>query len=167
MARALIIGIGNPLRGDDGLGWHAVEKLSELFWREEAETLICHQLTPELAETVARASRVIFIDAHIGSPAGMIRVNRLTSASPPDWPLTHCLDPQALLQYCHAIYQTWPEAWAISMAGASYDYSEALSAPVKSQLPLLVGLATEAVLQGSAWPLKGSAASANVAAPST
>ena len=29
MGRVLIIGYGNPLRGDDGFGWHAAERLRE------------------------------------------------------------------------------------------------------------------------------------------
>ena len=62
MARALIIGYGNPLRGDDGLGWRAAEQLAEIIPQSEAEVIACHQLTPELAEPISRARLVIFID---------------------------------------------------------------------------------------------------------
>jgi hypothetical protein len=36
------------------------------------------------------------------------------------------------------------------MTGADFGYSELLSAPVESQLPALVSLVTQAVLQASA-----------------
>src|SRR5579863_2441204 len=68
MSRTLIIGIGNPLRGDDGLGWRAVESLRQIASLQEVETVTCHQLTPEMAESVSRAERVVFIDAYVGSP---------------------------------------------------------------------------------------------------
>jgi hydrogenase maturation protease len=67
MARVLIVGYGNPLRGDDGLGWHAAEALRAAL--PEAEILAVHQLTPELAEDASRAELVIFLDAaETGAP---------------------------------------------------------------------------------------------------
>ena len=49
MRRVLIIGYGNPLRADDGVGWQAARRLAELRQDEFVETLALHQLTPELA----------------------------------------------------------------------------------------------------------------------
>jgi Ni,Fe-hydrogenase maturation factor len=174
MTRTLIIGIGNPLRGDDGLGWRAVEMLRREASINEAgpthatfDTMTCHQLTPELAEEVARATRVIFIDACVGHPPGKIRVNRLTKVgaglvtaqgvhegrpyiSQADGALTHHLDPAGLLKYSRELYGSWPEASTISMTGADFGYSESLSAPVESQLPALVNLVAQAALRAPA-----------------
>src|SRR5690242_12833541 len=78
MARVLVIGYGNPLRGDDGVGWHAAEALAKSLQDEErvpAErvmVLACHQLTLELAEPLSRVERVIFIDACDGPPPGSV-----------------------------------------------------------------------------------------------
>ena len=189
MARTLIIGIGNPMRGDDALGWRAIEELNQAFSCEEAEMVTCHQLTPDLAESVAQRESVIFIDACAGSPPGEIRVNQLTTrnvgptpslrsepalstakgqalgsalagASPGPtsatrgltaaFALTHRLDPLSLMQYSRALYGICPQAWTISMNGADYGYSEALSFPVESRLPELIALAAQAVLRGTA-----------------
>src|SRR5580698_607270 len=143
MTRTLIIGIGNPLRGDDGLGWRAVEALRQMVSLKEVEILTCHQLTPEIAQSVSLAECVIFIDACVGSPPGEIRVNRLMADSASDSCFTQRLDPQGLMQYCRELYGTSPEAWTISMTGADYDYSESLSAAVESRLPVLVDLAAK------------------------
>ena len=42
----LIIGYGNPLRGDDGFGWHAALRLREIIHDDGIEILPVHQLTP-------------------------------------------------------------------------------------------------------------------------
>src|SRR5215472_4005839 len=69
MPRVLIIGYGNPLRADDGVGWRMACRLGELVRDEPFEVLAVHQLTPELAEPISRAELVIFVDAsHNGLP---------------------------------------------------------------------------------------------------
>ena len=49
MARLLIIGYGNPLRGDDGLGWRAAEDLAREFpnddWRFEPVISLCPNMS--------------------------------------------------------------------------------------------------------------------------
>ena len=65
----LIIGYGNPLRTDDGLGWQAVQRLAASLKHAPVEALAVHQLTPELGESIRSAGLVIFIDAsHEGQP---------------------------------------------------------------------------------------------------
>ena len=67
--RKLIIGYGNPLRGDDGVGWEVASRLAVIIPSEAAHILTVHQLTPELAESVSEADLVIFIDASdVGEP---------------------------------------------------------------------------------------------------
>jgi hydrogenase maturation protease len=57
----LVIGIGNSLRSDDGVGWRLARRAEH--WRPEAQVRSVQQLTPELAVELAAASRVLFIDA--------------------------------------------------------------------------------------------------------
>ena len=64
--RTLIIGYGNPLRGDDGVGWEVASRLAATIPEEAAHIMTVHQLTPELAESVSEAELVIFIDASDG-----------------------------------------------------------------------------------------------------
>src|SRR5690242_21899872 len=59
----LIICYGNPLRCDDGLAWHAAEQLNPLFSPARVQIITCHQLTPELCETLHQVNTVFFIDA--------------------------------------------------------------------------------------------------------
>ena len=58
----LVIGYGNTLRSDDGAGQIVAEKIAQ--WNlPGVRSLAVHQLTPELAEIIAQADAVIFIDA--------------------------------------------------------------------------------------------------------
>ena len=72
MTKALIIGYGNPLRSDDGFGWHASRLLARELAGQDAEVITCHQLTPELAEPLSQCSRAVFIDADAEGDPGDI-----------------------------------------------------------------------------------------------
>lgn len=65
--RALVIAIGNPLREDDGAGPAVAARLVERGVLREGDTdIVCvHQLLPELAERIAAARVVIFVDARV------------------------------------------------------------------------------------------------------
>ncbi len=137
MPGVLIIGIGNPLRGDDGLGWQAVDQLRERLLDNRIDFIVCHQLTPDLAEAASRAHRVIFIDARLGHPAGQLEVRNIRSSREAE-PLGHQLAPPALLRYSQVLYGATPEAIVCSITAESYDYSLELSPAVCNSLPLLI-----------------------------
>jgi len=136
MARLLIIGYGNPLRGDDGLGWRAAEQLAAEW--PEAETLTCQQLTPELAEPISRAARVVFIDAAAQGAPGAVHEQPLRPDAAVPAPFTHRINPGALLALSEKLYGHLPEAVLFSVAGESFDYSQALSPSVEAALPEVI-----------------------------
>jgi len=153
MARVLVIGYGNPLRGDDGLGWHAAQHLAPALAGFDTEIITCHQLTPELSEAVSRADRVLFVDARTGGPPGALKVQKVTSIEPQAPTFSHRFEPAALLAAARRIYGASPEGFVLSVVGRSFAYSEQLSSEVQTTLPELVGLAREpAVNEGSASP---------------
>ena len=67
---ALVVGYGNVLRSDDGVGWQVADILTDDARLAGATILRCHQLTPELALDVSRASVVVLVDARHGPEAG-------------------------------------------------------------------------------------------------
>ena len=136
MRRVLVVGYGNPLRGDDGLGWHAAEALRPVL--PEAEILTVHQLTPELAEPASRADLVIFLDAAEGGAPGEWREE--PAGGPPDASraFTHHITPPTLIAAAGTLYGHAPEAVLFSMTGESFDFREGLSATVARALPAMV-----------------------------
>jgi hypothetical protein len=58
----LLIGYGNELRGDDGVGPYVAREIDRRDL-PGVRTFALHQLAPELAEEIAGADGVIFVDA--------------------------------------------------------------------------------------------------------
>jgi hydrogenase maturation protease len=136
MARVLIIGYGNPLRGDDGLGWHAAEALRSRL--PEAEILTVHQLTPELAEDASRAELVVFLDAGEGGTPGEWRETPVVEEPETTQAFTHHVTPASLLSAARQLYGRAPQACLFSMTGESFDYREGLSETVNAALPAML-----------------------------
>ncbi len=141
MATALIIGYGNPLRGDDGLGQRAAELLEEEFAGADVQVRACQQLTPELAEEVSAAEVVLFIDAAHDSPPGEFRCRRLEADSRASASFAHALEPEALLAAAHALYGRCPDAALLSVGGEHFGHTASLSSTVEQALPALLEMA--------------------------
>ena len=138
----VVIGIGNELRGDDAIGAKVVACLSE---RPDLRTIVVHQLAPELAEEIRAVDRVLFVDARLareedGQTIGLDRVE-----PGPHRGLGHACSPGALLGWTRLAFGRTPEAWLLSVPGASFEPGADLSPQVSALLPEVVRL-TEAWL---------------------
>ena len=134
--KPLVIGLGNPLRGDDSAGPRAVELLYHCLPPGVADIRVCHQLTPELCEPIARASLVIFIDARDGGDPGTICAQPVAVYG--DTRHTHFLSPGALLTLARSLYDFAPHAWLITVSAAQFGFGEALSPEVEAAMPEVV-----------------------------
>lgn len=135
MATILIIGYGNPLRRDDGIGWAASELLASCVADAEVRVLARHQLTPELAEDAAQVDRLILIDSTSKYPPGNIFVEKIEPSRPSTQTSSHHLTPTALLACVKDLYGTSPETWLISVGAESFDHGSELSPTVAASLP--------------------------------
>jgi hydrogenase maturation protease len=134
----LIIGIGNPLRCDDGLGWTVAEQLS----REECtgwDILTVHQLTPELAEWMAAADLVVMIDASREGEPGALRSRCVSpsSSARPGAVGTHYTTPEELAALTAGVYGRCPPVVVVTMTGADFSVGEQLSHIVSRGIPRL------------------------------
>jgi hydrogenase maturation protease len=134
----LIIGYGNPLRSDDGLGWHAAEHLIGTLYDKHIRLIQCHQLLPELAEDISRADRVIFIDACIGDTPGKLICQKIVPDFLSENILLHHLTPSMLLAWVNVIYQKYPEAVVFSVVGKSFECGDTLSSEVQQAFDSLI-----------------------------
>ncbi len=128
----LIIGIGSPLRGDDGVGQAAALALAELLSHTDVDVLTVHQLTPDLTEPISRARLVIFLDADIRQAAGEIVIHPLHPTDDRAGAFTHHISPAALLLGAHQLYGSAPPAYLISIGAQTFAFSEQLSPPVQA-----------------------------------
>lgn len=143
----LIIGYGNTLRGDDGVGAVIALHLAHAF--PEWSVLTPHQLLPELAETLSHADRAVFIDASIEGQSGEVVCHALEPLD--DGSLfTHHVSPAALLAGAETLYAHRPRAWLVTISGTDFDYGEGLSAAVAQAVPRVCGLVQRLLLDGQA-----------------
>ena len=149
MSRILIVGYGNPLRGDDGLGWHAADRLRDQIADPEIEILAVHQLTPELAEPLSRAGLAIFIDAAAEGEPGVVQ-RRLLEPDSGAAAFTHHATPSALLAAAQALYGRAPEAELFSVPVESLELGDRLTPVVERALERLVAEILRAADPGTA-----------------
>ncbi len=140
MAEVLIIGYGNPLRSDDGFGWHAAQKLATSFHQSEIEVMARQQLTPDLAETASHFQLVVFIDAARDCAPGELRCESIARGGSRGQvtSFSHFLTPASLLAWTAELYKKFPDAYSITVGGASFAEGETLSPAVEAAFePLL------------------------------
>jgi hydrogenase maturation protease len=145
-AGVLVVGYGNPLRSDDGIGWHAARLLVTDPRLADAQVLAQHQLVPELAVDVSRASLVVLVDAAADGDPGTIAVRQVAPgpATPTTW--SHNLDPETLAGLAAALYGAIPPMVLVHVAAGSFAEGDRLSAALERALPevveMVVGVVT-------------------------
>ena len=141
-APVLVIGYGNPLRRDDGVGRVVADRVAQAVHDRsicaDVEVIEAHQLTPELAEPLSRADLAIFVDAAADAPAGCVRITPVVDGAVVGGSLLHHLGPQRLLAIARILYGRAPEAWAITVGAESFDHGDALSPAIERLVPQLV-----------------------------
>ena len=150
MTQILIIGYGNPLRCDDGVGWRAAETLSLNLQLPEIEIIVRHQLAQELADDLRYADLVIFIDAAHGGQRGELTCEHLTLQE--GIIRSHQLSPAHLLALAQQLYGAAPRAFAVSLCGECFDHGATLSATVEAGLPRLTALVEDLARQTIVQP---------------
>jgi hydrogenase maturation protease len=119
MSKTLILGMGNPLRGDDGLGPAVVGRLAASWKNRDVAMFNVHQLLPEHCELLRDAERVLFIDASVTISAGDVQ---LTPVSIDGSTLfTHVLTPASLLALTASLYGRAPQAWQLQMGAEQFE----------------------------------------------
>ena len=120
----LVIGYGNTLRGDDGVGPRVAETIEELLL-PGVQTLVCQQLSPEHADPVSQADRVIFVDASVEEPRA-VQARELTPGKTTQL-MAHAADPSTLLALASEVFGHAPQAWCLTIPAIRMEFSEELS----------------------------------------
>jgi len=120
----LVIGYGNTLRGDDGVGPRVAEAIEKLNL-PRVRTLICQQLSPEYADPVSRAQTVVFVDAAVDAPRE-VQLRKLEPGESSQL-MAHAADPRTLLALARDVFGHAPQAWWLTIPAVKLDFSEALT----------------------------------------
>jgi hydrogenase maturation protease len=120
----LVIGYGNTLRSDDGVGPRVAEAVGALRL-PGVRTLICQQLSPEHADPISRSERVIFVDAAVDAARGV----QLRPLEPGDSSqlMAHAADPRTMLALSRDVFGHAPQAWWLTIPAVQLEFGETLS----------------------------------------
>jgi hydrogenase maturation protease len=144
-AGILVIGYGNTLRRDDGVGPRVAEAVAALD-QPGLRTLVCPLLTPELAEPVSQARVVIFVDAAVDAP----REVQLRTLAPADSSqvMAHAARPVTLLALARDVFGHAPEAWLITVPVEDLGIGEEFSPLAQRGFETAVRLVRQWATQG-------------------
>src|SRR3954447_17552663 len=107
--RCLILACGNTLRSDDGVGPWLAEWAAEQFAFEPAVRGIARQQwTPDLAEEIAQAESVLFLDCALDTAPGALRIVPVQPAPAQAGLATHHLGAAELLALSEDLYGSRP-----------------------------------------------------------
>lgn len=123
--KSLVIGYGNSLRNDDGIGMRVAEIVAS--WHlPQVRSLFLHQLTPELTAELAQVDLAIFVDACQAFDTNTIKLDRLKPSNAINFN-SHFSDPRALLSLTQALFGECPQAWWVIVPGVNFELGDRLS----------------------------------------
>lgn len=138
--RILLIGYGNPGRGDDGLG-PALAAAIEALGLGGVTVDIDYQLTVDHAALIAAHDLVVFADAMIG-PAEPFRLTEISDPAPAALG-SHQVSPEAALTLAKLLFGHAPPGWMLAIAGEEFgEVKEGLSAPARTNLSAALAFLT-------------------------
>jgi hydrogenase maturation protease len=145
-ADTLIIGYGNPSRGDDALGPVAIEAIAHLTDAHPEwggiELLTDFQLQIEFVTDLAERRRIVFIDA-ASSGAKPFSFARL-QAKPDASVTTHALSPASLLAVFRSFYgEDAPSSHVLGIRGYAFELGEPLSDRARGNLDAALAMLGE------------------------
>jgi len=136
----LVVGWGNLLRRDDGVGAFVAERVA-LTGPAGVETSVLHQLTPEVAAEMAAFEDVIFVDAYLAHPGAGVNVSEVTpQPAAKTGLLAHHLSPAGLLSLCRKLYGETPRCRVVAVPAFDLTLGEGLSPRTRTAAELAVRL---------------------------
>ena len=143
--RVLVLGFGNTLRRDDGVGAVAAERMvaDPRFDAPSVEVRAAYQLLPEMAMDFAACSLVVFVDADMRGLPGSIEIRPIAAGAARSdaderaepGASSHHVGAGELVALAEELTGHRPEAVAVGIGVVDLDVGEGLSPAVEASLP--------------------------------
>lgn len=153
--KTLVIGLGNPILGDDGVGWRVVEAVSSALGSRspvEVDTASLGGLS--LMERLTGYERVILVDSVFTGKKPIGSVSQYTLSDLPDLSAGHTTSAhdtslRTALNVGRSMGVPLPEDKDVFVVAIEienvYDFSETLSVPVEAAVPKAVKVVLESL----------------------
>ncbi len=125
--RVLVIGYGNPYRGDDGFGPLTARQIEDRRL-DSVEVIVNRQLTPEMAIPLSQTDYAIFLDAAVGDQPGALcamPVEPCGSSSS-----SHHFEPGTLLALAQSVFGHAPPAALVTATAVTLEHGAEMSLAV-------------------------------------
>jgi hydrogenase maturation protease len=147
-APVLVLGYGNPGRGDDGLGPAAAEAIEQLGI-PGVRTSANYQLAIEDASDAAACASVIFVDASLSGAAPFSDEPVAPGAGVACF-ASHAVPPGVVVGLCRSVYGRSPDARVIGIRGYAFDFEEGLTERARANLEQAVAYIRSLLPSGDA-----------------
>ena len=124
LAKTLLIGVGNTLRGDDGLGAFVCRHF-EKKGRVNIGVMVVHQLDTTLLPALKAFNRIIIVDAAIGLHEVVIKKleNNLADTNP----LTHELSANSFALLSKKLFDNSAVFYTCEIPADNFDVNDSIS----------------------------------------
>jgi hydrogenase maturation protease len=150
--KTLIVGLGNPILGDDGVGWRVAEMLREQLASSDVEVACLALGGLSLMERLIGYDWVIIIDAIQSENRPIGEVSLIDLQDVPDLTTGHTTavhdtSLHAALKLGQQMGAKLPESiqFVTIEAESVFDFSEEMTAAVKTAVPQAVGLVLDLI----------------------
>ena len=162
--KTLLLGLGNPIRGDDGVGWVVIEKVRKVLESRPASSVDGPFVEIDTAslgglslmERLTDSERVILVDAIFTANRPVGTVSKFMLSELPDLSAGHSASPhdtslRNALNLGRGMDISLPEDENVFIVAIEaknvYDFSEELSPAVAEAVPLAVKAVMELIDQ--------------------
>jgi hydrogenase maturation protease len=134
-AEALIYGIGNIGRQDDGLGWEFIDWLETNALCARAEKVKFYQLNLEDADLISHKRKVLFIDASRDAALDHFRLYKTEPKM--DFSFTsHAMSIETIMATCGQCFDRIPEVHVLAIKGYAWELEIGLTPQARRNLAL-------------------------------
>jgi len=140
----LVIGYGNAYCHDDGVALYVINELRRLRGMRELppdedgldelghgfDSVMLHQLLPEIIPVVANYRLVFFVDAHVGTIPDKVRVVRVEEERG-FHAVSHHMSPGMVLKMVREKKGDAPLSYLVSVRGENFDFGFGISETCK------------------------------------
>lgn len=146
----MIVGYGNPLRGDDRAGLAVAEALAQRHL-PGVEVRTAPHLPLEWLPDLVGVRRLLLIDAAVDGACVALAPLAPGTGTPAS--STHYLTPATWSALARQLYGATPEAYLLTLRGEQFELGTALSAATESRVATAVALVAEWLTrQGASGP---------------